>query len=150
MTTAPTLPRPSDAFEVATLSSTRTVHGLGTAFMVRNWLRATGSEPVISPTERITWTLATEAKVDALDSQFALSDPIEPEPVEEFPVDSLSLDVDFEQAEFPDDRDGRRYELEGTSAKDLRPIASALGVKGARVMAKPEMINQILAIEFEA
>jgi hypothetical protein len=63
-----------------------------------------------------------------------------PEPVQE---------VEFEMFEIgaPIDAEARRFELEGMTAKALRPIASGYGVKGARVMAKPDMVDEILAAE---
>lgn len=44
--------------------------------------------------------------------------------------------------------EARRDELEALGSKPLRPIASALGIKGARIMQKGDMIKAILDAEF--
>jgi hypothetical protein len=191
-----------DAFVIETVRGQRTVHGMGSAVMVRNFEQAKGGEVVIVPA-----TLHFD--LTHLDDYFVkvIADPdvlfgIETKPEPMFPfhldrglqqslyggerradwstevkADTLSLDHDFEQAELDamatgqaihddiaihilDDaveharkegavtRESRRAELEVLGSKALRPIASGLGVKGARIMVKAEMIDKILDAEF--
>lgn len=77
-------------------------------------------------------------------------------PAATLPVDAMSFsidDVEYIEEITVDtgvDLAARRYELEGMTAKALRPIASGLGVKGARIMAKTEMVESILDAEWAA
>lgn len=73
---------------------------------------------------------------------------IDLEPFDDF--DALIVEETAADPEFPAkmDRADRQYELEGMTAKALRPLASAAGMKGARIAAKPAMIDFLLDSEF--